>query len=54
MEAIGLDATLISQEILDHKIEWYRKVNDKIIEPRYLTVIHTLFTNSLQPKEMIK
>ena len=54
MEAIGLDATLISQEILNHKIEWYRKVNDKIIEPRYLTVIHTLFTNSLQPKEMIK
>ena len=54
LEAVGLDASLLSEQILEHPISWYLKKQDKIIEPKYLTVIHGLLTNSQQPKEMIK
>ena len=53
LEAVNLDASRLSEEILEHKIEWYRKVGKDIVVPRFLTVIHGLLTNSQQPKEML-
>ena len=53
LEAVGIDATQLCEAILEHKIQWYRKVNNQIIEPSYLTVVHGLLTNSEQPEEML-
>lgn len=53
LEAVGIDASKLSEEVLNHKIDWYRKVGDKVITPKYITVIHSLLTDSLQPKEML-
>jgi predicted metal-binding protein len=54
MEAIGIHATNVAKEVLDHEIQWYRKENGEIITPDYITCIHAFFTNSEQPKEMIQ
>jgi len=53
LEAVYLDASRLSEEILDHPIQWYKKVNGKIQEPEYISVVHGLLTDSLQPKEML-
>jgi len=53
LEAVGLDASLLSERVLEHPIQWYKKVDDKIVEPRYLTCVHGLLTDSKQPKEMV-
>ena len=54
LEAVGLDASALSEKILNHPISWYLKKDKTITEPKYLTVIHGLLTNSKQPKEMVK
>ena len=54
VEAIAIHATNLCEEVLQHKIEWYKKVDGKIVEPRYISVIHCFFTDAEQPKEMLK
>ena len=53
MESLGLDASRLSKEILNHEILWYIKIDNKIQVPKYLTVIHSLITNSNEPKTRI-
>jgi len=49
LESLGVDASRLSSEVLKHEIQWYHK---KSI-PKYLTVIHSLLTNSDEPKTML-
>ena len=53
LEAVGVHATNLCEEILQHKIEWYKKVDGKIVEPAYITVIHGFLTNAEQPEVML-
>lgn len=50
LESLGVDASRLSKEVLQHEIQWYHKKNI----PKYLTVIHALLTNSNEPKQMLK
>jgi predicted metal-binding protein len=54
LEAVGIHATNLCEEVLQHKISWYRKANKKIIEPEYMTAVNGFLTDANQPKEMIK
>jgi len=54
LEAVGIHATNLCEEVLQHKIEWYRKVKGRIVEPKYITVVHGLLTNNDQPEGLIK
>ena len=49
LESLGVDASRLSLEVLKHEIQWYHKNNI----PKYLTVIHSLLTNSDEPKTML-
>jgi len=53
LEALGIDDCTLSEEVLHHKIYWYKKEGKKTISPPYLTCIHGLLTNSEQPEEML-
>jgi len=54
LEAVGINATELCEKVLEHKIQWYRKENDKIIEPEYLTIVHGLLTNiEVEPETII-
>ena len=48
LEALGIHASKLAKEVLNHKIQWYRRVNGKLVIPEYVTVIHGLLTNSFQ------
>jgi predicted metal-binding protein len=49
LESLGIDASRLSKEVLQHEIQWYHKKNI----PKYLTVIHATLTNSNEPKTML-
>jgi predicted metal-binding protein len=54
LEAVGLDASKIAKAILGHEIYWYKRVGEKVVTPKYLSCIHGLLTDSLEPMEMVK
>jgi len=54
LEALGLHATRLCKDFLKHEIQWYRSFRGVIETPKWVTCIHGLLTNSLQPKGMIK
>jgi len=53
LEAVGIHATNLCEQVLDHQIQWYKKENGKQIEPEYITVIHGLLTNLEEEPETI-
>jgi len=53
LEAVGIHATNLCEEVLEHKIDWYRKEGKRIIEPAYITVINGFLTDAEQPEEML-
>ena len=54
LEAVGIHATNLCEEVLRHNIEWYRKVDGKIVEPAYITVVHGFLCDADQPVEMVR
>jgi len=54
MEALGLLVVDLCRDFLKHEIIWRKNKNEKSVMPKYITCVHELLTNSLQPKHMLR
>ena len=55
LEALGIDATRLSECVLEHEIQWYKKIEKDIIIPKYITAIHGFLCNlEREPNGIVK
>jgi hypothetical protein len=50
LEALGINVAMLSRQVLDHRLEWYR---EGVRTPAYVSVVHGLLTDAPKPPEMI-